>query len=134
MKSLFRSMIAVALLSTAIFAAGKEPFVANISTDRPAKMEMATHMTYMFQKAGHPTTVFLNCRAVLAASKSHKEYAEAQENLTKLVKNGADLLVCPMCIKRNNIDPKDLIDGAKVANHELLEKAVFAPNARTLSW
>jgi predicted peroxiredoxin len=129
-----RLLAASLIVATSLFAAGKAPFVANISSGAPDKVMMATMMTSKFQKAGHATTVFLNCKAVLAASKVHAEYEEAQKNLKKIIKNGGKVLVCPMCIERNNIDPKNLLDGSTVANHQLVEKAVFADDARVLSW
>jgi intracellular sulfur oxidation DsrE/DsrF family protein len=134
MKNIRLVLVSLMVLASSVFAIGNQPFVANISSGSPDKVMMATMMTSKFQKAGHPTTVFLNCQAVKAASKSHKEYEEAQKNLKKIIKNGGAVLVCPMCIERNNIDPNNLLDGATVTNHQMVEKAVFAPDARVLSW
>lgn len=135
MKHFFAVLIAVFALTATLFAAeAKAPLFSNITTDNPYEASMATHMSVMMQGSGHPVTIFLNDRGVLLASKSHKELFEAQSNLEKLIKNGATVLVCPVCMKEFKLEGEDLIKGATVANHKKVEDALFAPNTQTLSW
>ncbi|MEJ2372644.1 MAG: DsrE family protein [Sulfurimonas sp.] len=127
-------LLASLLLATTVFAAQKGAFFANITSSSIHKATMATKMSFMFQKDGHATTVFLNDQGVMIGAKTHKEYAKAQNNLKKFIKQGGTVLVCPMCLKYYNVDPKDLIDGAQIANHQAVEAAIFAPNTTALSW
>ena len=133
MKSI-RLLILSLLLATSIFAADKSGLFTNISSDGIHKAQMATKMSFMFQKDGHPVTIFLNDKAVMIAAKTHKEFSKSQDNLRKFLKRGGKILVCPMCLKHYGVDPKDLIDGAKIANHQAVEAALFAPNTKAISW
>jgi predicted peroxiredoxin len=131
---LVRLFIVSLALASSMFAASKSGMFANVSSNEIHKVQMATKMTFMFQKDGHPVTIFLNDKGVMVADKTRKEYAKAQDNLAKFIAKGGKVLICPMCLKHYAIDPKDLIDGAMVANHQAVENALFAPNTTALSW
>jgi intracellular sulfur oxidation DsrE/DsrF family protein len=54
--------------------------------------------------------------------------------LTAFVKDGATVIVCPMCMKHYGIKEADLIDGMKIGNPELTGGALFQDGTKTLSW
>lgn len=135
MKNYIRTLIAIIALSTSVMAANLNALFVNLTSDAAHEAYMALHLSSMMNKDGHPVTVFLNDKGTMIASKAHsKEYAEAQSELKDLIKNGAQVLVCPMCILEYKVEAKDLLEGIQVANHKKVEAALFAPNTTTLSW
>lgn len=138
MKKLIMAFIALFMMSVSAWGAEVEDsngsLFINLSTDASHKSMMAVHMSSMMKKGGHPVTIFMNDKAVLLVSKTHKEYAEVQSMIKDLIKLGGSIIVCPMCMKDYAVEGTDLIEGAQVASHEKVEAALFAPNTRTLSW
>ena len=108
--------------------ANKGNFVINLTSglDDPHSATMA------FQLAGHAlddgrhVVIFCNVRGVVLAMKDLPDNVAFNSNhplkpmLAGLVQRGAELIVCPHCMKSMSVEEGDLIEGAKVATRELL--------------
>ena len=89
-------------------------------------------VTMALQLAGHAlddgrrVTLFMNVRAPKLARKDLPETVKFQDNpptvemIADLLARGADLVVCPHCMKAQNITAEQLHAKAQVANRELL--------------
>lgn len=114
---------------------GNAPLFINLITDDPHRAHMALHFGQNQLKRGHPLTVFLNDRGVFIAAKQGSErFGLHQGLIAELLKAGAKIIVCPMCMKYYGVTQADLLDGLEVGNPELTGGALFAPDTRTLTW
>ncbi|MDZ7651623.1 MAG: DsrE family protein [Burkholderiaceae bacterium] len=139
MKAFSSLVLALALLvgaSTAPALAGSsDPLFVNLTTDEPHRANMGITFGRNQHERGHPLTVFLNDKAVLIASKAHAaKFPDHQKALVELVAKGANVLVCPMCMKHYGVKEADLLPGLKVGNPELTGSLLFKDDTRTLTW
>ena len=88
-------------------------------------------VTMAMQLAGHAlddgrdVTLFFNVKSppLVARNGPALQYGKnppVREMVQALIKRGADVLVCPHCLKATGTSPDDLIVGAQVANREKL--------------
>lgn len=127
------SFVACPLLSA--HAGATDPLFVNVTTDDAHRANMALTFSKSQFARKHPVTIFLNDRAVTIASRANSErFKIHQEMLTAFVKDGATVIVCPMCMKHYGIKEADLIDGMKIGNPELTGGALFQDGTKTLSW
>jgi sulfur relay (sulfurtransferase) complex TusBCD TusD component (DsrE family) len=125
----------VGLSSLSAAAGSTDPLFVNLTTDDAHRVEMALHFGAMQAKRGHPLTLFLNDKGVLAGSKVNAgRYAEQQKTLTELIGSGVSVIACPLCMKHYGVQEADLLPGIKVGNPELTGNALFKDNTRTLTW
>lgn len=122
------SFVACPLVSA--HAGATDPLFVNVTTDDAHRANMALTFSKSQFARKHPVTIFLNDRAVTIASRANSErFKIHQEMLTAFVKDGATVIVCPMCMKHYGIKEADLIDGMKIGNPELT-----GGGTKTLSW
>ena len=135
MKNFLRTILVVALLSTASLAAAKDALFVNMTSNDAHRADMATRLPLRMLKMGHPVTIFLNDKGIFLATKSAgAELENAQKNINELVKNGAKVLVCPYCLEYYKVNAKDLINGVEISEPKKLDSALFTNNTQTLSW
>jgi sulfur relay (sulfurtransferase) complex TusBCD TusD component (DsrE family) len=139
MKTLSTLILALALLigaaASPALASGNDPLFVNLTTDEPHRANMGITFGKNQHERGHPLTVFLNDKAVLIASKANAgKFADHQKALVELVAKGANVLVCPMCMKHYGVKETDLLPGLKVGNPELTGGLLFKDDTRTLTW
>ena len=116
-------------------AGPNDPLFINLTSDDGHRINMAFNFGANQMKRGHPLTVFMNDKAVLAASKGNAEaFAEQQKTIASLLASGAAILVCTMCMKHYGVKEEDLLPGLKVGNTELTGNALFADNTKTMTW
>ena len=116
-------------------AGPNDPLFINLTSDDGHRINMAFNFGANQMKRGHPLTVFMNDKAVLAASKANAEaFAEQQKTIASLLASGAAILVCPMCMKHYGVKQEELLPGLKVGNAELTGNALFADNTKTMTW
>jgi sulfur relay (sulfurtransferase) complex TusBCD TusD component (DsrE family) len=118
-------------------AAGPESeplFVNLISGPTSHRTDMALAFTDNVLKRGHPVTVFLNDEGVKIAAKSNTDAAKSRDALHKLMKDGATVIACPLCMKHYGVKESDLLEGVKVGSPEVTQGELFKPNTRTLTW
>ncbi|MDP2877358.1 MAG: DsrE family protein [Holophaga sp.] len=107
----------------------------NLTTDEPHRANMGIGFGGNQLKRGHGLTIFLNDRAVVLGSTKHTaRFPEQQKQLAELLKQGATVYCCPMCMKHYKVDAAELLPGIRVSNPELTGAAIFQDGARTLSW
>ena len=134
MKKLLGILSIVMALSLSLFAGDKSPLFTNITSDKEHRTLMAIQFSLKMHEKGHPLTVYLNDEGVKLASKENKQYKEFQSKLLEGIKKGVKVYICPMCMKEYKIEGSTLIDGLKIGNANLLEKAIFADDTRVISW
>ena len=134
MKNFMKVLITLVVFSAALFAGEKNPLFTHITSDSVHKSTMALQFSNKMQKKGHHVTIYLTDTGVRVASKNLGQFKKAQMIIADLVKNGANIYICPMCMKEYGVEGEDLVKGLKVGNADLLEKALFAPNVSTINW
>lgn len=139
MKLLPRLLLAFAVLlglqALPAAAGDADPLFINLTTDDPHRVNMALAFGKNQLERGHPLTVFLNDRAVLVGSRTNAtKFAEQQKILSELAGKGANLLVCPMCMKHYSVKDSEILAGVKIGNPEATGSALFKDNTKTLTW
>jgi predicted peroxiredoxin len=123
------------LPGTGAMAGDTDPLFINATTDDPHRAKMALLFAQNQLERKHPVAVFLNDKAVYLGSKAHAaKFGEHQEIIAGLIKNGASIVICPMCMKHFEIKEADLVEGIKVGNPELTGSLLFKDNTKTLTW
>ncbi|HEY9039449.1 MAG TPA: DsrE family protein [Roseovarius sp.] len=127
---------AVALLCTGTaFAGDDDPLFINLTSDDGHRVTMALGFGGNQLERGHPLTVFLNDRGVMAAAQANAEqFGDQQAMLQKLLDGGATILVCPMCMKQYNVAEDDLLPGLEVGSPERTGAQLFQDDVVTLTW
>lgn len=116
-------------------AGDADPLFVNVTTDEPHRANMALTFSKNQFERKHPVTIFLNDRAVFLGSRAESgRFKHHQELLESFVKNGATVLICPMCMKHYGVKEADLIDGIKVGNPDSTGAALFRDGTKTLTW
>ncbi|MFS8037183.1 DsrE family protein [Xanthobacter sp. AM11] len=116
-------------------AGANDPLFINLTSDDGHRVNMAFAFGGNQHKRGHQLTVFMNDRAVRAASKANAEaFAVQQKTIAELLASGATILVCPMCMKQFGVKEEDLLPGLKIGNPELTGNALFQDGTKTLTW
>jgi sulfur relay (sulfurtransferase) complex TusBCD TusD component (DsrE family) len=140
MKILSRWLLAVlvavaGLVSMPATAGDGDPLFINLTTDDSHRANMGITFGRNQLERGHPLTIFLNDKGVLIGAKSNAtKFAEHQKSLDEMMKKGATILICPMCMKHYGVKQDDLLPGLKVGNPELTGAAVFRDNTKSLTW
>jgi sulfur relay (sulfurtransferase) complex TusBCD TusD component (DsrE family) len=139
MKLLPRLLLAFAVLlglqASPATAGDTDPLFINLTTDDPHRVTMALSFGKNQLERGHPLTVFLNDRAVLVGSRTHAaKFAEQQKTLSDIAGKGANVLICPMCMKHYSVKDSEILAGVKVGNPEATGSALFKDNTKTLTW
>jgi sulfur relay (sulfurtransferase) complex TusBCD TusD component (DsrE family) len=128
-------MVAVPVFSGVASAGANDPLFINLTSDESHRATMAIGFGGNQLKLGHPLSIFLNDRAVVIASTANAgTFAEQQAALKALVEKGANVIVCPMCMKHYGVAEADLLPGLKVGNPELTGGLLFQDSGKTLSW
>ena len=131
-------LVVLALLiggTTAVVAGDTDPLFINLTSDDTHRVTMALTFGKSQLERGHPLTIFLNDKGVVIAAKAQAaKYAEQQKTLAELMKAGAMVIVCPMCIKHYGIQETDLLPGVKVGQPDLTGGQLFKDNTKTLTW
>ncbi|MEM8633111.1 MAG: DsrE family protein [Pseudomonadota bacterium] len=143
MKNLRHSALMVALLTGLMLvqpalpanAGDQDPLFINLTTNDDHRLTMALTFSSGQMQRGHPVTLFLNDKAVLAASTANGDtFAAQQEKLMGMIEAGATVLVCPGCMKHYEVTEADLLPGMILGNPERTGQAVFAEGTQTLTW
>ena len=122
-------------LSGQVLAGVKDPLFIGLSQDSANRVSHVLHFADLQLKRGHPVTLWLNEGGIFLASQKHAEkHADHQKTLTKLVNDGATVLVCRYCMKQLGVESSELLPGMQVGNPDLVGGALFREGTRTLTW
>jgi len=100
-------------------------FFYNITTDDVWSAGMATGQALKALEAGHDVVLFLNVRGVYLASTSRQQDTFAATGMTPqamiqaAMEKGAEVILCPMCMKQAGMTMDDVIEGAKRGGPEV---------------
>ncbi|MGE0419763.1 MAG: DsrE family protein [Acetobacteraceae bacterium] len=132
----FGVLLAMAPMTAPMAIAGaNDPLFVNTTTDEPHRSTMALTFAMKQQELKHPVTIFLNDRAVVLGSRAHaSKFGKQQQMLVDLMKAGGTVLICPMCMQHYGVNKDDLLPGIKIGSPELTGGALFADNAKSLTW
>jgi sulfur relay (sulfurtransferase) complex TusBCD TusD component (DsrE family) len=138
-KILQRLILVLILMAGALAlparAGDTDPLFINLTTDEPHRATMGMTFGLHHHENGHPLTLFLNDRGVLLGSRAHADrFAAQQKMLVELMKKGAVVLVCPMCMKHYGVAEADLLPGLQPSNRTLSGEALFRANTRSMTW
>ena len=123
---------------------GKPALFVNLTTDdtwAAAKAIMFAHQKSL--KNGHPTAIWLNVRAIYLAdakrpSHIHGLMAEkglsVQDMLKAFMVDGGVVIMCGACSKAAGLTKADYIDGVAMGSFPVVDKWLFGPDMRALSW
>lgn len=143
MPQVTRLAFIAAMLLAAVFAnlpapamAGdNDPLFVNMTSDDAHRAKMAIGFAKKQQERKHPVTIFLNDKGVFVGVKSkNAAYTEHQTMLATIIKDGGNVIVCPMCMEHYRVKKEDLIEGAQIGNPELTGSLLFKDNGKTLTW
>lgn len=134
MKQVLKVFVVMSLFALTLFAAGKDPLFTHITSDGAHRSMMAAQFSSKMLKKGHPVTIYLTDVGVKVASKKYAELKNAQSIIKEIIAQGGRVYICPMCMQQYKVEGADLIEGVKLGNADLLEKALFAPNTKTINW
>ncbi len=92
----------------------------------PQSVDMAMKFAGFSLDEGRDAVLFFNVKSVVCPKKDFADNVAFQENasiksqLADLIKRGADVHVCPICMKAVGIEAEDLVEGAKVTTRPSL--------------
>lgn len=125
----------VALAALPATAETKGTLLVNLTSDESHRADMAMAFSKGMMERGHPVVIWLNDKGVLIASRENgNKFAAQQETLAALQKDGATVIVCPMCMAHYGVEEADLIDGVQIGNPDLTEGFLFKDGTQTLTW
>ena len=121
--------------TTPVVAGNTDPLFVNLTSEGTHRAAMALAFGKAQLERGHPLTVFLNDKGVVIAAKTQTaKYAEQQKTLAELMKAGAMVIACPMCMKHYGVQETDLLPGIKIGQPDLTGGQLFKDNTKTLTW
>jgi len=140
MRLLRLAFLALALLTFAAAppaSAGEHgSLFVNLTTDDPHRAAMALAFSKSQMALGHPVTIWLNDRGVFLGdlNSAAGKLSEPQTMLKEAIKNGAQVIACPMCMKHYGIGDTSMLQGIKTGSPQMTGAALFKDDTRTLTW
>lgn len=135
LSALLGSAAAIGFATGATKAGATDPLFINLTSDDGHRIRMALQFGGVQLQRGHPLTIFLNDRAVVAATKKNSAtYAEQQRTIADLIGKGAVILVCPMCMQHYEVQESDLLPELLTGNPDRTGSALFRDNTKTMTW
>ena len=110
----------------------------NITTDGqddPQRLDMAMKLAGFSLDEGRTVAIFFNVKGVRVPSKgiaddfAFAEEKPIKEQLTELIERGAEVHVCPICMKPLEVSEADLVEGAQVTTRSKLFANIGADTA-----
>ena len=114
----------------------------NVTTDgaeEAQKLDMAMKLAGFSLDEGREVVLFFNVKGVHVPTASFADdfafesESPIKEQLASLIDRGADVHVCPICMKALNVEEADLVEGAHVTTRPKLF-ATIGPNTAVFSY
>jgi predicted peroxiredoxin len=145
MKNLTGPIVALILLAVAAAAPvtaqdAQKTIFYNMTTDEAWAAGMALAQANKALEAGYNVVIFLNVRAVFIASKAFVTDSNGaagkslQEQLKDAIANGAQAVICPMCMGKAGMTMDDVIDGVVKGGPDVTMKAMTADDTVVISF
>ena len=125
-------LLALTTIAPASYAEDNGKLFINLTSDEPWRSDMALAFANANLKQGHPVTVFLNVKGVHLAAKNPQPGGSdnGPKMIAKLLANGGQVIICPMCMKRAGLTQADLIDGITMGGPAVTFKAMYASDVQ----
>jgi len=100
--------------------------VTSDANENPQSVDMAMKLAGFSLDEGRKVVMFFNVKGVTLPVKNFPEDFAFQANdpiktqLIDLIKRGADVHVCPICMKALGVEDSDVLEGAKVTTRPSL--------------
>jgi predicted peroxiredoxin len=136
----FFVLLCLSVLTLSASAGEKKTIFYNVTTDDTWATGMATGQAAQAMKSGYKVVIFLNVRGVYLAAKSRTLDAFSgtgktpQAVLTDLIKGGARVIICPMCMKKAGIAESDLLEGAEMGGPKVTFPLMTAEDTVVISY
>jgi predicted peroxiredoxin len=153
MKKILTTILAMALMALAVFAPaqqaaaeeGKPGLFVSLTTDDTWAAAKAIYFAHeKVLKNGHePVVIWLNVRGVYLADKKRPSNVPGlmreadksiQDMLTDFMADGGQVIMCQACSGAAGLTLDDYIDGVQMGSWPVIEKLLFDPHMKTLSW
>jgi len=153
MKKFLTTVLAMILMAIAAFAPahqaaaeeGKPGLFVSLTTDDTWAAAKAIYFAHeKVLKNGHePVVIWLNVRGVYLADKKRPSHVHGlmreadksiQDMLTDFMSDGGQVIMCQACSNAAGLTLDDYIDGVQMGSWPVIEKLLFDPNMKTLSW
>lgn len=137
--AVFIALLLAFNLNAAEIQPQKHLFITLVSGDFK-QSGMGIAIANAMQKAGVLTTVLIGANSVKWVMKKGKQEAfgptaqPISEMVASLVQRGGRVMLCGMCAKYLEIEPRDIIKGVDIVQGSDLYGALFAPDTQTLSF
>jgi len=134
------SLSVLLLFSAGSWADDEKTIFYNITTDEAWAAGMALGQANKALESGYGVVIFLNVRGVLIASKSFKTDTNGavgknlQEMLKVAMANGANAIICPMCLGKVGMTMDDVVEGVVKGGPDTTLKALTADNTVVMSY
>ncbi len=142
MRKLFVVAVVLTLLifSATAPAGTQKTIFYNLTTEETWRAGMALGQANHALKNGYKVVIFLNVRGVFIASKRFNtdSFADSGKSLQGLLKSamdkGAQVIICPMCMKKAGMTMDDVIKGVVKGGPDVTMKAMTADNTAVISF
>ena len=124
--------LVLTIIAPASYADDDGKLFINLTSDDPWRSDMALVFANANLNQGHTVTVFLNVKGVHLAAKTPppESSKNGAELIAKLLANGGQVIICPMCMKRAGLTAADLIDGITMGGPAVTFKAMYASDVQ----
>lgn len=141
----FSSLLAVLFLLSFVAAAPvsadeQKTIFYNVTTDEAWAAGTALGQANKALEVGYKVVIFLNVRGVFIASKSFVTDTNGatgkslQDMLKAALAKGAQVSICPMCMRKAGMTMDDLIEGVVKGGPDVSMKALTADNTAVISF
>ena len=144
MQYLKQSLLILVLLVASAMASAEQTqpktIFYNITTDEAWPAGMAIGQATKAMKVGYKSVIFLNVRGVFIAHKTYSSdsWAGSDKNLQDMlkhaIKSGAQVIICPQCMKKVGMTMENVIDGVVKGGPDVTLKAMTADNTSVISF
>ncbi len=134
------AILTLVILSATASAGTQKTIFYNLTTEEAWGAGMALGQANKALESGYKVIIFLNVRGVFIASKVFKSdsFADSGKSLQDLLKSamdkGAQVIICPMCMKKAGMTMDDVIKGVVEGGPNVTMKAMTAENTAVISF